>query len=324
MPRQHETVEDLISAVRGQIDEENQESVDDTRDILPALNRAQEYASDILARFYQDPLLKHTSVTLTTGTEEYDIPEDALEDRLEHVEITIQGQQRPIQRINYRDISEYESTNTQTIPSYYCVVGRKYRLVPPSDGSYSARIWYLLSPDKLVIPQGRVQLLNTSSNYVVLDAAGDDLTTNSDNLENYVNVVDRETGLIKITLQVLSISGARITFRSTPLRTTVLGRTISGSFTTSDIQKDDYLSTVQGTCVVQPLGGNVVNFIIEYAVNEMKRKLDLEVIPEERLLDKLEKQVSRSYVGREQTFRVRKTSKIWGPVRRFWTRYTTG
>jgi hypothetical protein len=322
MPRLLETVDDLIAAVRAQLDETNQDAVGDATDILPSLNRGQDYACDILARYYPEPLLTHSAVTLTAGTAEYDIPEDAFEDRLVKVEITVAGSQREVQRINYADISNYETSSNIAIPSYYCLVGRQYRLVPTPDGSYAARIWYLRAADKLVQSQGRIQIPNATSNYVLLDTVGDDITTTSDTLASYVNVIDAQTGLIKKSFQVLSIVGNRVTFRSTPLRSTVLGRTISSSFISTDIERDDYISLVQGTCVVQPLGANITNFCIQYAVNEINRKLGMDTIPEKQMLSDLEQQVQRSYIGREPDMRIRKVNRVWGPVHRWWNNTT--
>ena len=80
------TVQDLVDQVRNQVDEQDQDAVSLEGDILPVLNRAQDYAYNILARKYQEPLLTYTQLTLTSG-QEYDIPEDAFEDRIEKIEI---------------------------------------------------------------------------------------------------------------------------------------------------------------------------------------------------------------------------------------------
>jgi hypothetical protein len=317
-----ETVDDLVAAVRSQLDEANDQSgaLDTETDILPALNRAQVHAASTLARNYPEPLLTKLDVTLVAGTAEYSLPEDISEDRLVKVEINVSGTYREVQRISYRDISNYETTGTALAPSYYCIIGRKYRLVPAPDGVYAARIWYLRKPDKLVSPQGRIVVVNTAGNYVVVDAAGADLSTTSDNLASYVNVIDGQTGLVKMSLQILSITNNKLTFRGTPLRTSVLGRTISTAITSTDVERDDYICLAKGTCVVQPLGDTITNFIIQYAVAEMTRKLGGDVPPEKDMLENLEKQVTRTENGREQAFRIKKTAKAWGGAnsRRWW------
>ena len=50
-------VNDLIDEVRSMLDEDNRTSVSDTADILPALNRAQNYAANILSRHYESHYL---------------------------------------------------------------------------------------------------------------------------------------------------------------------------------------------------------------------------------------------------------------------------
>ena len=86
------TVDDLIDQVRSLLDEDNIESVSDSADIIPALNRAQDYASNILARHYEAPLLKKVEITTVSGQEEYFIPEDAMEERIERVEVKVNNQ----------------------------------------------------------------------------------------------------------------------------------------------------------------------------------------------------------------------------------------
>lgn len=318
MPRILQTIDDLMTTVRSQLDEANPDAVSDDNELLPALNRGLDYATSTLARFYPEPLLTHTSVTLTSGTNEYDIPEDAFEDRIAKVEIEIQGTYREVQQISYRDISNYEINTTTLVPSYYCIVGRKYRMVPAPSGAFNARVWYMKQPDKAVTQQGRVVTLNTGSNYIMVDEVGSDLDTISSDLSSYVNIVDGQTGIVKKSLQIQSISGTRITFRSSPIRSTVLGRTISSSFSSSDIEADDYICSIQGSCVVQPLGPTIINFIVQYAVNEITRRLGGDAPTEKEMLDVLEKQVQRSDNGRPGTLKVAKRSRIWGVVGNKW------
>jgi len=173
--------------------------------ILQVLNRAQDFASNILARHYEDPLLTKTSVTLVNGQAEYDIPEDAFEDRLEKIEVTVNQFQYEVQRISYRDLSVYESNSNVSVPYYYAIVGRKYRLIPTPTSNNTLRVWYLKDPDQLVVNQGRITSINTASNYVLLDSVGTDLTTESDQLASYVNVIDKQTGKIKLYLLVFHL-----------------------------------------------------------------------------------------------------------------------
>jgi len=327
------TVDDLISEVRSMLDEDNRESVDDDNDILPALNRAQNYAANILARHYESPMLKKVDVSTTQAQKEYFIPEEAFEQRLEKVEVEINGFFYPMQRISYRDISlyEYGNNSTTSVPYYYVVVGNRYRILPSSTGTYPLRIWYLQDPLRLVKQQGRINSVNTTDSYVIVDSVGSDLTTESDQLNSYVNVIDAQTGERKATYQIKNINGNRINFKTSPTRSSVLNLPVDTSLVTTNLQAnqeantpdlsinpDDYISVIHGSCVPffkQPFS----NFLIQYAIAEIRRKLGGPADLEQRVLEKLEEQVERSWVGRESELRVTKKNNNWSlPIRRYY------
>jgi hypothetical protein len=242
MPRILYTTQNLIDETRSLLDELNQDAVDTERDILPALNRGQDFAFDILARVYPEPILVNAVLDIDGQVADYDIPEGVFEDRILKVEFGVpsgnpQGGRtyRECQRVSFRDISNYESASVTNIPYYYCIFGRTIRFVPTPSGTYDARIWYLRNPEKLSSPQGRVTRMNQAQNYCILDEAGSVLTTESDQLGSYVNWVDGQTGEIKATLQIGSIIENKVTFRSSPQRSTVVNRTVSVYLTTASL-----------------------------------------------------------------------------------------
>jgi hypothetical protein len=300
-------VDELVSECRSMLDEQNQEHIDDTLDILPALNRAQDRVVSMLARHYEEPLLEESPLTLTSGTADYSIPDDALEQRIEKVEINVSGYYQPVYRISYREISKYEYENLRTpIPLYYCVIGNSFRLLPTPTGSYDGRLWYLKDPEPLVKSQGRIITVNTAGNYLLLNELGDDLTTEIEDLNCFINVVDGQSGQIKYTGQILSIdpSSNKITLRSTPSRSTVLGKTVEGSFLSAGIEPDDIICTVHGTCI--PFIKKPFSlYLIQHAVAELQYKLGGNADMAYRVLQDLEKVVKRTWVGREKTFRVK-------------------
>lgn len=322
MAARFKTVDDLLSDVRSMIDEDNIENIDDERDLLPALNRAQDYAANILSRHYESPMLTKVDLTISSDEQEYDIPEDAFEQRVEKLEMYINRLYYPIQRIEYRDISMYETPTRVNVPNYYCIVGKKIRFVPPPSGTYPARMWYLKDPDPLVASQGRITRVNAASNYIVVDEVGGDLTPTSDNLKSFVNIIDGQSGRIKATLQIKAINGGRITFK-TALdggRTEVHGRVVDTEMATAGdnlVEIDDYVCLAEGTCVPffqKPFS----NFMVQYAVAEITRKLGGAADMELRVLQDLEKQVERSWVGREQSKRIKKRSRNWWLTSRRW------
>lgn len=327
------STEDLIAEVRSLLDEDNVESVDDDLDILPALNRAQNYASNILARHYDAPLIAKRDVVTVPGQEQYQIPEDALEERIEKLEVKINNLFYPMIRISYRDISLYDAQDTTSVPYYYTVIGNYYQILPSSTGTYPLRIWYTVDPLKLVKPQGRINVVNESSTnpYVIVDSVGSDLTTEADNLNSYLNVIDAQSGKRKASFQIKTITSEKIEFKISPARSSVLNVPIDNSTVSTDllsnvgsdrpdvsIEPDDFVCVVKGGCVPffkKPF----TNFLIQYAVAEIRRKLGGPVDDEQQVLEKLEQQVERSWVGREQDLRVTKSNNHWSlPIRRYY------
>lgn len=314
------TTDDLIAEVRSLIDEANRANISDELDILPALNRAQDVAANILARHYESPLLTYKSLTLTQGQSEYPIPEDAFEQRLEKIEVYITSVYYPVKRIDYRDITLYETPTRTNVPYYYAVIGTKFRLLPSPTAVYPVRLWYLKDPETLVKPQGRITHINTQSNYLMLDSVGTEMTSQMDNLDSFVNIVDGQTGVIKGTLQVQSINGNRVTFKSQPSRISVLNKDIStsiGNLPNGTAEQDDYVCLIHGSCI-PVFKKPFANYLIQFAVAEIQRKLGGPADMELRVRDELEKIVERSWVGRENFLRVQKRNRNWQvPSRRY-------
>lgn len=318
------TTDELVTAVRSRLDEMNRDSVDTARDILPALNRALEYAVDIYSRHYPDPFLRYTVLTLNGADQEYPIPGDVFEDRIVRIEIkTSRNTYREVTRLLYRDVVNYETDGTTAIPYYYTIVGRKIHFVPGPSGTYPARLWYVKEPEPLVLQQGRITKVNTTGNYVVVEGLGTDLTTESDSLNNYVNVINGETGEVRGTLQISQIAGDRVTFRTTVTRSTVIGLPVSTSLTDLGATEDDYLCVAEGTCIPY-LGAPTSNFLIQFAVAEISRQLGVQSQEEEAILEKFEKQVKSAWAGRETTIRVAKRSQAFGVPIRPWFTVTRG
>lgn len=305
--------DDLLAEVRSLIDEINESNIDDVRDLLPALNRAQDYAANLLARRYEEPLLTNKTVTLVPGQAEYPIPEDAFETRLEKVELFLNQFYAEVDRIDFRDLTDFEAPLTTNVPYYYAIVGRNYRIVPTPSSAQTMRVWYLKDPLPLVKAQGRV-LSSPVANYLVVDAVGEDLSTNTEDLNSYVNVIDGDTGEIKGALQIQSIDSEnhRVTFKATPDRTLVLNREVTGDATALSIEPDDYICTIHGSCIPffkKP----IANFMITYAAADIKvNKLNGEPGLLTQQLSLMENQVERLWVGQEQTHRVKLTNRNFG------------
>lgn len=305
------TVDDWIADVRSKLDEANNENLDDVRDIIPSLSRAQDFCANILARHYTPPLLTYKVVQTTSGVQEYDIPEEAMEQRILRIEVNVNGIYIPVTQLEYIDIGRYETPAVTQFPEWYCVIGTKFRLIPGvSNGAFPLRVWFLQDPLPPVKSQGMITSINQSSNYVVLDSAGPDLTSEGDELDSYVNIVDGQTGRIKATMQVQSIaSTGRVTFKSTPSRDTVLNLNILGAIPDT-VERDDYVCLIHGSCVPfmkKPLS----NFVIEYSTAELLSRMGGDPNFEASLVQKMEKEVERSWVGRPLRMRVQPANALW-------------
>lgn len=310
------TTSDLVAEVRSLTDEQNGTSLDTKLDIIPSLNRAQDVAANILARHYQSPLLAYTSVPLTNGQAEYPIPRDAFENRLEKVEVQIQnGLYNPVKRQSYRDTTLLESPAHTSIPMFYSEIGDNFRLYPNPTGAYPLRVWYLKDPLPLVLEQGTVTLVNAAQNYVVVDAIGGDLTVEADRPSSYVNFVDGTTGAVKGSCQIQTLSNNRITFKTSPTRSSVLDQPVSGTLP-ANLAPDDLLCTIDGCCI-SVLKKPFSNFLIQMATSELlNTKLGIQSEMAEKVRGEMEKLVQESWAGRESYMRVRTANPHWEKVGR--------
>ena len=137
------------------------------------------------------------------------------------------------------------------------------------------------------------------------------------------NIVDANTGEVKVTLQVSAIDEdtGQITFKSAGLtRSTVLTKTVETEIPDT-VAADDYVCLVTGTAVPE-LPAAYVDYLIQYAVVEIRRRLGENTQEEFAQLKELELEIQKMWVGREASNRVRKASHQWsrtlgGTLRRF-------
>lgn len=318
------TTRKLIEAVRSLIDEDNEAEIDDVLDLLPSLNRGLDDATDILVRKYPDALIKPLDVELSEGEGGlFPIPEDAYQERLEKVETNVNGYYSEIKRIDYRDITLYDTPQSTASPYYYAVIGPEYKLVPPPSGISKLRIWYIPEPGPLVPEYGRITHINTNGDHYVRLTDIEDvaqISTDKTSLEAFVNLIDGRSGRIKATLQVSKIVNSQVFFKATPDRVSVQGRTLSNGIpATAEI--DDYICPVDGTCI-PPMRSPLTNFLIAYCSAEIKAlKLDGSPSVVLDMLNKFEERIERTWVRREHSLRIGKSSRIWSPRgRAVWSR----
>ncbi len=312
------TTEDLIRRVRAKTQEKNSANITD-QTILDALNGGQDYAFDLMARHYSEPLKIKDPDTITLDSEDqFTMRESSFEDRLCNLDVrtSANGRWIPLTAITSAELNKVEYTTGYAIPKYYMVIGRKVQIIPHPQVGCEYRAFYLRDVEPLVLPQGRITGVqpivegSVDHAYVTVDEVGSDLSV-SDNYGKYVNIIDSQTGEVKNTLQLTSIDpdSNALTFKITPTRTEVLNKTIDTDLDSS-VQIDDYVCGVDGTCIPyfkKPLS----NFIVQYATLEIRRGLGYDISLEERKLEKLEIQVERTWAKRESTLRITPNNRIW-------------
>lgn len=323
------TTRGLIEAVRSLIDEANEAEIDDVLDILPSINRGLDDAADILSRKYPDALIRSKEIDISEGVNGlFQMPNDAFQERLEKVETKLNSYYHEIKRIDYRDITLYDTPQSVATPYYYTVIGQDFKLVPPPTAIQSLRIWYIPEVGPLVPEFGRITHFTPAAStldglaYVRLTDMQDvdELSTDRTSLAAFVNVIDGRTGKIKATLQIVKIVNSQLFFANSPDRASVEGRTVVSDIPTN-IAIDDYICPVEGTCI-PPMRSPLTNFLIAYASAEIKA-VKLEGDPGVVLqhLSKFEERVEKTWARREQSLRVGKSSKVWSPRgRSLWDR----
>ena len=302
------TTNRLIEEVRQVIGEDNTSAIGDD-EILAALNRGQDQACSILARQYESPLLTYAIVEKVDGQAEYELPEDCFEDRLLKVEVFKGGIYHDIARISFSDISTYESPGKQPVPTYYATYQNFIRFVPiPAAQGWNLRLWYLQDPASLVPEQGRITSVGPDKSYITVDDIGENLDTTVDDQKAFVNIVDKNTGRIKASLQIQSITGKKITFKAVPVRSTVQDRKLVGTLP-ANVEEDDYICPVFGSCL-SVLRKPLSNYIVAFVEAELRRKLGEASELGVAIKKELEQTVERSWANRPSYERVQSRSRF--------------
>lgn len=316
-----QTTKKLIAAVRSITDENDEANLDDTADILPALQRAYDHAVNVISRHYVDALLATKMLDPVLDIDAnglFTIPADAFEDRLLKMEVFFNRVYTKITRLDYSDLTQYETPVSTAVPFYYTIIGRKIKLTPTPSSPYPMRAWYAKHPGPLQIEQGRITNLNVLGNYVLCDDIGTTISSNQSDLNSFVNIVDGATGDVKNTLQIQSIIGSKVTFKTIPSRATVFGRPVEASLSAL-VARDDLLCYAEGSAI-PIIQHSVSNFLIQYAVLDVTRKLGLDTTADKALKDELSNNIEKLSFGREPDTRVKKSNRSWLlPARRFWS-----
>jgi len=310
------TTTDLVDMVRDQTDEHSQVNLS-PQQIIDALNRGQRKAANILARRYDEFFWSTVEIPTVNGQSTYKLPAQAYGRRIEKVEVKTQGDSsvlHEVRKISNRDRTPFVTNSTTSRPQYYSQSKNLLELYPKPNGSTILVVHYNAAPERLVLPQGRItHVVTNPTPYVVVDTLGSQVSASTTGFSAYVNIVDYVTGAIKGTMQVASVhpTAKQVVFKTSALtRTTVLGRTISTTLPT-DTVVDDYICLVPGSCVTE-IPDAYQDYLIQYAVLEIRRRFAEPTNEEYAQLRELEQELLKAWSGRESSHRIRKASIHWG------------
>lgn len=301
------TIDDLITEVRDGLDEQNVEDVSDVR-ILRALNRGARNCYNIIAKKFDQLFMAQTSFT-TDGTDSIDIPSDAYSRRIEFLTYVVSNEDIKLTKVAPQKLHLYTTNATTTsYPSVYTTRGNQVVLAPTPVSGVSGTINYMRKPSALVVSGGKI--LSNTTTAVTVDAVGSDIGTDVDDLSAFVNIVDRSTGLRKATLQVSSISGTTVTFKTASLdRSTVYGITVDTAIP-STVTAEDYICSVGGTCILELISDHS-DYLTQFAIVTIKRALRLPNQEDYAELKNVEKHITSIWAGRESDLRVTNKNPHW-------------
>ncbi len=174
------------------------------------------------------------------------------------------------------------------------------------------------------IPQSAIKTLKQSRqvlDYILVSEYDSEEIKKSDSYakESYFNIVDSQTGLVKVSLQASptsepdSVTGQFKLYPMDPYKQKVLNRPISSptSLDMDDLgfEDDDKLCSTYGSSVLE-IDTIMENFIIQYAVTEIRRSLgNQDMVSEVNMLSQFEKDIKRAHSNRDSSRRVQlKTS----------------
>lgn len=310
-----DNVKILIDEIRSSVDELNKDNLSD-EDLLMAVNLAYAQANTVLASSYPAPLLRQQLVTIPVNTQEYTLPENIFGDRVflaQWVKLDSNGNDLDVFELSKTSLATLGRAGgkTDNFPNYFAQYERKIRFSSPvrASGMY-LRLWLMASPEKLVLPFGRIVNIDADAKTLYLVDVNEEYDyTQSD--YSYVNVIDGWTGLVKTSLQIKDFNGTdTVEFKTVPDASMVLNMTIGSDFT--EIARDDYLCFVVGTCVMPFSESSIRNYVFQRALAHIKREhLGYPYSQTDILAKELLASIRKEYAGRPQATRIKMINGIF-------------
>ena len=277
---------------------------------MGALNRALQRLARLSVLHYPEMLKRTTDVTAVAGVIEIPSLSQAYTS-MQLDALVSAGVYRPLTYTSSVNTVGLESVNS-TYPLYFTQQGSKLYLHPASATSTAVRLRYQLKPYSLVLEQGRITSFDVATGILYVDTIGSALSTNVSDRTCFFNIIDQFTGDVKGTFQINSLTAAsgKIVIKTTSLgRSSVYGLSVSSALP-STVALDDYVCLASGSCM--PLYfREYTDFLIQYAVNEIKRTYGTVAETDVYALRDIEDDVKLMWSQRPKGARVKANNPAW-------------
>jgi hypothetical protein len=312
-------IENIMGEIRRMAGETNTDGNLPDEMLLDTLNRASREAAMLLGRYHPEPLITYTTLTTTASEPELDIPEDCLEGRIQKVELLLSSSApRELLRVSSADNHKFEEApGTATYPDVWFEVGytRKLRVLPQPMAGLTLRVWYVRDLPELAISQGKITNITNllTSNYLLVDEVGDDLTSTLSEDGSHVSLIDGQTGLIKAIYEISNVNSTtgRVTFAASPSVTSIDNFTVTAPAAADGVALGDYLTVAPCSCISQ-IGSPFVEYIKQYTFALIQQVNGADAQIAYAALNRLEKLVKSMDKGQPTRLRVVQRSHAFG------------
>jgi hypothetical protein len=312
----------MVEHVRSQIDEDETSDISNAT-ILQTLNRAQMRLQRIAVKRWPSLFQTETEVVVTGRTQT--IPAEAYGFVVNSVDVKVGTSYHPLTPVKLAQIIHEDTAASTTVPQYWSTQGNTLHIFPKASAS-TLRIRYQRRLPQLVLKWGQIESVTegdaSTDTLVYLDSVSSSFTTSTTSLAAFTNVVDPGTGEVLGTYQTTAVGSTYVGF-GTRTRTTayeydvIQGRQTQAAIEALDYEypaQDDYVCSAAGSCV-PPLGQDVADYLVQYAVVELKRKAGEDIKQEQDRLTELEQDMETMWAGRPSQLRVQRRNPHWGGAR---------
>lgn len=201
-------VEQMIGKVRNGTVELKDTYLHD-EDIISLLDDGLVDASSIIGTKYLNYISKEETIDLVSGQSTYDIPADALEERVEALRIFYNNQYYDLKEMLVDQEVALLNLNTGVVPKYYIVKAGYVQIYPtPAISIANGLIFvYPVKQDRLDKRLGRVNKIESNSRIYFDEfyyADSDGLPRINEN--EYISSINKTTGNLEYTFRVASIN----------------------------------------------------------------------------------------------------------------------